>query len=184
MEDRLTTRKRKPEGDDDAGMDKIEALCAAQEKRLKKVEDLLTELHATIARAAPPPFVKPATPKQKSTKESGGRAQPKRGRSRTTKEVFVTPDPDMDDAKDVATLLDPARKGATEMEESPYDFMNTGDGANASLRKKRLRTHAQSQWRPWTLPQSRMRRRGPRKTPGRRPRKKMWRRRRPPLPMT
>ena len=63
LENRLTTRKRKPEGDDDARMDKIKALCAAQEKRLKKVEDLLTELHATMARAAPPPFVEPAAPK-------------------------------------------------------------------------------------------------------------------------
>ena len=63
LEDRLTTRKRKPEGDDDARMDKIEALFAAQEKKLKKVEDLLTELHATMARAAPPPFVEPAAPK-------------------------------------------------------------------------------------------------------------------------
>ena len=121
LENHLTTRKRKPEGDDDARMDKIEALCAAQEKRLKKVEDLLMELHATMARVAPPPFVEPAAPKQKGTKESGGRAQPKRSSSRTSKEVVVTPDPDMDDAEDVATLPDPARKVATKTEESPDD---------------------------------------------------------------
>jgi hypothetical protein len=112
-------------------MDKIEALCAAQEKRLKKLEDLLTELHATMARVAPPPFVEPVAPKQKGTKESGGRAQPKRGSSRTTKEVVVTLDPDMDDVEDVATLPDPARKVVTETKESPDDYTETGDGAVA-----------------------------------------------------
>jgi hypothetical protein len=131
LEDRLTTRKQKPEDDDDARVDKIEALCAAQETRLKKVEDLLTELHATMARAAPPPFVEPAAPKQKGTKESGGKVQPKQGSNRTAKEVVITPDPDMDDAEDVATLPDPARKVVTETEESPDDCTETGDGAVA-----------------------------------------------------
>jgi hypothetical protein len=154
LEDRIT-RKRKAEGDDDARMDKLEALCAAQDQRLKKVEDMLTELHATMARAAPPPFVKPAAPKQKGTKkltelhdvatraappplveqaapkQKGtkkpvGRAQPKRGSNRSGIEVL-----ELDDPEDDCTLLEPARKDATETQESPDDCTETGDAADA-----------------------------------------------------
>lgn len=92
LEDRITARKQKSEGAQDARMEKIEALCAAQGSRLKKVEDMLTELHANMTRVSTPPLVEPLKPKQKTTKKCGVKPRPKQATSRPADIVVATPE--------------------------------------------------------------------------------------------
>ena len=89
LEDRITATKQKSEGAHHARMEKLEALCAAQESRLKKVEDVLMELHANMIRVSTPPLLEPLTPKQKVTKKFGGRPQPKLASSGLEKYMVV-----------------------------------------------------------------------------------------------
>lgn len=123
LEDRIIARKQKSEGAQDARMEKLEALCAAQESRLKKVEDMLTELHFNMTRVSTPPLVEPLSPKPKATKKSGGRTRPKQASTRTAEVVVVTPEsskagpgptgPSPDDCKTMEEAVD-ARPMVTE----------------------------------------------------------------------
>ena len=99
-EEALLTKKRKATEVDDRGdrerMKRLEELCAAQDERLKKVEGMLTELHARVAFS---PLVVPPASKHKGTKRK-------------------TAEKENDEAAVVALETEHAVDAATEMEEA------------------------------------------------------------------
>lgn len=103
LEDRIAARKQKSDGAQDARMEKLETLCAAQESRLKKLEDMMTEIHTNMTTVSTSPLVEPVTLKrQKATKKAGARPRPNRTSTRTAEVLLPAPD-----SLEVATV--PAR---------------------------------------------------------------------------
>ena len=110
-EDTLLTKKRKAAEAGDRGdrerMKRLEAVCAAQDERLKKVEEMLTELHTRLALS---PSVVPPAPKQKGTK--------KRTADKEKDEAAVVA-LDTEQAVEAATETEEASNAGTELEEAP-----------------------------------------------------------------
>ena len=112
-EEAILTKKRKATEVGDRGdrerMKRLEELCAAQDERLKKVEGMLTELHARVAFF---PLVVPPASKHKGTK-------------RRTKEKEKDEAPSValetEQAVDVATETEEASNASTESEETPKE---------------------------------------------------------------
>lgn len=72
-EDRKRARQLRVETPEVSRMEELESMYVSQDKRLKKVEDLLKELKETMARVALQP--QPTAPKQKRSVKSVGRVQ-------------------------------------------------------------------------------------------------------------
>jgi hypothetical protein len=112
-EEALQTKKRKAVEAGDRGdrerMKRLEELCAAQDERLKKVEGMLTELHARVAFS---PLVVPPAPKHKGTK--------RRTAEKEKDEVAVVA-LETEHAVDAATEMEEASNASTESEETSKD---------------------------------------------------------------
>ena len=112
-EEALLTKKQKGAEVGDRGdrerMKRLEELCAAQNKRLKKVEEMLTELHAKVA--LNPSYVPPA-PKQKGTKRRSADKE---------KDEAVVIALETEQAMDAATETEEASNASAESEDAPED---------------------------------------------------------------
>ena len=80
-------------------MKRLEELCAAQDERLKKVEEMLTQLHVKVVLT--PSYV-PLAPKQKGTKRRSA-------------------DKETEQAVDTATETEEASNASAELEDAPED---------------------------------------------------------------
>ena len=130
-EEALLTKKRKATEVGDRGdrerMKRLEELCAAQDERLKKVEGMLTELHARVAFS---PLVVPPAPKHKGTK-------------RRTKEKEKDEAPSValetEKAFDAATETEEASNASTELEDTPKEARTeVEEEADAAMAVKEL----------------------------------------------
>ena len=112
-EEALLTKNRKAAEAGDRGdrerMKRLEEVCAAQDERLKKVEEMLTELHAKVALS---PSVVPPAPKQKGTK----RRMVDKEKDEATVVALET-----EQALDAATETEEASNASTKSEEAPED---------------------------------------------------------------
>lgn len=118
-EERLLAKKLKSDSRADEWKEHIEAMCEAQDKRLKAVEETLKDLCATIARVAPPPSPSPLPPKHKGTKKSAARTKPTRGSSRIAAH---------ENDGDMQTLGEPVDEGENP-EEAPEEDADSEEAA-------------------------------------------------------
>ena len=130
-EETLMTKKRKAAEVGDRGdrerMKRLEELCAAQDERLKKVEGMLTELHARVAFS---PLVVPPAPKHKGTK--------RRTALKENDEAAVVA-LETEEAGDAATETEEASNASTESEETPKEACTElGEEADATMVGKDL----------------------------------------------
>ena len=90
-EERKRARQVRVETREVSRMEELESMYVSQDKRLKKVEDLLKELKETMARIALQP--QPTAPKQKRSVKSVGRVQPTRTTDRAplSQQAATTP---------------------------------------------------------------------------------------------
>ena len=112
-EEALLTKKRKAAEVGDRGdrerMKRLEELCAAQDERLKKVEGMLTELHARVAFS---PLVVPPAPKHKGTK---------RRTAEKEKDEAAVVALETEQAVDAATETEEASNASTESDGTPKE---------------------------------------------------------------
>jgi hypothetical protein len=130
-EEALLTKKRKAAEAADHGdcerMKRLEELCAAQDERLKKVEEMLTDLHARVALS---PSLVPPAPKQKGTKTRTADKE---------KDEAVVVALDTEQAVDAATETEEASNAGTESEEAPEDAsMELEEDADAAMPGKEV----------------------------------------------
>ena len=108
-------------------MKRLEELCAAQNERLKKVEEMLTELHATVAFS---PSVVLRAPKQKGTK---------RRTADKEKDEATMVALEMEQAVDAATETEEASNASATSEEAPKKARTElEDEADASISSKEV----------------------------------------------
>jgi hypothetical protein len=130
-EEALMTKKRKAVEAGDRGdrerMKRLEELCAAQDERLKKVEGMLTELHARVAFS---PLVVPPAPKHKGTK--------RRTALKENDEAALVA-LETEEAGDAATEMEEASNASIESKETPKEACTElGEEADAAMVVKEL----------------------------------------------
>lgn len=100
----------------------LEEWQVANEERLKKLGDMETELHASIAKLGPSSFVVPIDANQKDKKNSVKRVQPKRVAERAKEDIENEEAPDAaietESAVDAATKTEKVLDAPMETEEA------------------------------------------------------------------
>lgn len=95
--------------------ERMKSTEARHDERMKKMEAMLTDLHAMVVASS---SVVPVAPKQKGKKQSAGRVQHARGRRKGRQDVTMG-DNDEVQATEVGSPLQQALPAATETEEAP-----------------------------------------------------------------
>lgn len=146
-EERLARKRKKiaEEGHDrDERIDRLEEMVLAQDERLKKLEDTMIELQASISKSKLPPSTLRAAStlrsasKQKVEKKVGWTVQPKPVAKTASADVIIldmerekAPDATMatEEAPDAAMVTNEAPTAAMATEEAPDAAMETEEAA-------------------------------------------------------